>query len=566
MSIKNNSILLLMLPLLWLPLLPTAAQESRTPDSLLTERYIQRLQLTDPHRALQLIDEAERRQVPHFPRYRQLALRSTCYGTLGDAEQREAYARQALADDSVRLVPSRRLKVLLMVADALQMGDKYEACVQTCRQAVDLARETNSRLVEAHTLIQMGNVYQLLQRMDEAVESYRAAIAILEKSAKVNVMAQLSLAYGELSAAQMRMEQDADAVQTGMKRRALVERMSTMPGPPPGYIDQQRGYTEAKLALALHRCGETGKAAAARDAFMQTHFATQPEGAGEIVPYLLESGQYATALTQLRVAEPHRSGDTLQTAYSEHLRQLAAAYRGMKRYEEADALQQRYSVIQDSLSNRKIAGQAQKLATQFRLHEKEKQLREANILAERRVLLLTFSVVISLLLAILMLVVGLNLRKTKQRNRIIVKQIDELLAQREELRRSIAADDAPSDASPHSETTDEYAAFLRMERRVVEQKLFLQPDFGRDNLLAITSFSKNELGNILQKYTDAHNVSEYLGRLRVEYAVRLMKENPQFSIDGVLEVSGFNSRTTFYRAFYKVFGMTPAQYLKSLQG
>lgn len=553
---------LFLLALLWLRL-PASAQDSHIPDSLLNEQYIQKLQLTNPQRALQLIDEAERRHIPDFPRYRQLALRSTCYGTMGDAERREQYARQALSDDSVRLVPSRRLKVLLMVADALQMGDKYEECIRVCEEAIEVARENKSRLVEAHALIQMGNVCQLLQRMDDAAESYQASITLLEQSNKVNVMAQLSLAYGELAATQLQMGRYADAVQTGLKRRNLVYRMSGFAGPPPGYIDQQRGYTESKLALALHRNGQADEAVAARDAFMKTRFASQPVGASEIVPYLLEAGQYATALAQLRLAERHMDGDTIQSAYSEYLRQYACAYRGLKRYEEADAMQQRHCVIQDSLSRRKIAGQAQKLATQFKLSEKERQLSEAKLLAERRVMLLAFSLVISFLLILLMLVIALNLQRTKQRNRIIMRQIDELLSQREELRRS-TLEEVKSEPS-HPEMTEEYAAFLRMERAVVEQKLFLQPDFGRDDLLAHASFGKNELSGILQKYTDARNVSEYLGRLRVEYAVRVMKEHPDFSIDGVLEESGFNSRTTFYRTFYKVFGMTPAQYLKSLK-
>ena len=71
------------------------------------------------------------------------------------------------------------------------------------------------------------------------------------------------------------------------KRLNLIERMSGLAGPPPGYIDQQRGYTQAKLALALLRCGRANEAAIARDAFMKTHFAAKPEGADEIVPTFL---------------------------------------------------------------------------------------------------------------------------------------------------------------------------------------------------------------------------------------------------------------------------------------
>ena len=55
------------------------------------------------------------------------------------------------------------------------------------------------------------------------------------------------------------------------------------------------------------------------------------------------------------------------------------------------------------------------------------------------------------------------------------------------------------------------------------------------------------------------------GKLRVEYAVRSLKEHLDFSIDAVVEASGFKSRATFYRAFHKVFGMMPTQYLNSLE-
>ncbi|MGN0047449.1 MAG: helix-turn-helix domain-containing protein, partial [Bacteroides sp.] len=115
------------------------------------------------------------------------------------------------------------------------------------------------------------------------------------------------------------------------------------------------------------------------------------------------------------------------------------------------------------------------------------------------------------------------------RNRIAARQIDELLAQRE------------------------------------EQRLFLQPDFGRDELLRISRFTKNSLGDVLQRYAQAKNVAEYLNGLRVEYALKLMKEKGHLSMEAIAQEAGFNSRSTFYRAFDKATGMTPNQYLKQLK-
>ena len=109
----------------------------------------------------------------------------------------------------------------------------------------------------------------------------------------------------------------------------------------------------------------------------------------------------------------------------------------------------------------------------------------------------------------------------------------------------------------------EYAVFMRMERQLMTQRLFLQPGFGRDDLLRTGNINKNDLPRLLQKYAGANNVSDYLNRLRVEYAVKLMKEKAHLSLDAIAQEANFNSHVTFYRAFYKVFGMTPAQYMRA---
>lgn len=98
---------------------------------------------------------------------------------------------------------------------------------------------------------------------------------------------------------------------------------------------------------------------------------------------------------------------------------------------------------------------------------------------------------------------------------------------------------------------------------ITEQQLFLQPGFGRDELLHMTGINKNDLSSLLQDYAGASNLSNYLNRLRIEYSVKLMKENKKFSIEAIAQEAGFNSRATFYRAFYKQFGMTPTEYINS---
>ena len=51
-------------------------------------------------------------------------------------------------------------------------------------------------------------------------------------------------------------------------------------------------------------------------------------------------------------------------------------------------------------------------------------------------------------------------------------------------------------------------------------------------------------------------------RYRVQYAQKLLREHPDMILDEVAEESGFSSRTTFFRNFKALTGMTPQEWKK----
>lgn len=69
---------------------------------------------------------------------------------------------------------------------------------------------------------------------------------------------------------------------------------------------------------------------------------------------------------------------------------------------------------------------------------------------------------------------------------------------------------------------------------------------------------------ILSRYVkevEKDNFRGWINRLRIDYSIQLMKENPNFSIDAVAEQCGFSSRNYFHKVFHDIKGMTPMQYL-----
>ncbi len=56
----------------------------------------------------------------------------------------------------------------------------------------------------------------------------------------------------------------------------------------------------------------------------------------------------------------------------------------------------------------------------------------------------------------------------------------------------------------------------------------------------------------------------YRVELRIEYAKRLLQENPSISLNAISLKSGFNTKANFYTYFKKYVGMSPAEYLGNL--
>lgn len=549
------------------------------PDSVLSYWNIQNIYLRDPDYALQLLDSAEARNLPNLPLFKINRLRSMCYDMKGEYLLTEKYVRRQLEDDSIRSVPVRKLRTLTMLVNALSSQNKYEECIRYCKETVKLARELGRINSEGEVLFTMGNVYAGMNRLEESLDMYREGIDLLKNSDDVRDLAVLSTAYGELMTTLMWNKKVLEAIEIGKERERLVEHMSQMPGPPDGYIDQQYGYLYSKMAYALQLVERSEEAMHYYRQFQTTDFAHQSFTQGEIIPFLLQAGRYQEAL-KLNKADyeifcSEYEKDTVNYNYYVILDRFAQAYRGLKDYKRANAYLSRAFVLNDAIYTKEKESRAQEFATVFMLNEKDLQLAQMHLVAQRRNFQMIILCIVLVLACAFLGIVLYHLQIIRRRNLVAAKQIDELVLQRDDLRRaseramtfSSIGSSSSSNTNPKDSQKDsddpQMNSFLRMEYRVMEERLFLQPKFGRDDLLRLCNVSKNDLPRILRQYARVNNVSDYLNHLRVEYAVRLMHEKPNLSMDGIGKEAGFNSRSTFYRAFFKEFGMTPAQYLKA---
>ena len=103
----------------------------------------------------------------------------------------------------------------------------------------------------------------------------------------------------------------------------------------------------------------------------------------------------------------------------------------------------------------------------------------------------------------------------------------------------------------------------RLEEVMSNKALFKSPDIKLKDLAGELGISTHRLSQLLNDNL-GKSFTQYLNELRTEEAKKLIQINNQFTLEAIGQEAGFSSRSTFYAAFKKMTGKTPAQYKKSL--
>lgn len=539
-------------------------------DSVAIEKAVYEFYLTRPDSIIEVLDDAEKHN--RMAKTRIDFLRATVYENLNMIAMQENCLRRILSSTEIKSDSIMYVKTLSFLIESLEEQYKYEEALSFALQGLELVKKQGDKVNEYSLMCAMAMLSFNLDRDDDGYDLLNRVINSGKNADNARELSYVSYAYGMLINKLIDDECFDKAIEAGIQRSDLLERMKDMPGPPPGYIDQQKAYLYSKMANIYQSVGKFTQAEEAYSNFLQTEYAKNVESGYSLLPYLEKAGRNNDIINTVRKLQTLWIGvDTINAKYRALLEYQAKAEGELGNYKNMAKLNERALVLADSIYTRINNNRVHELATVFDVKDKEIRIKEEQAKAKLNFIMFSCVVVVLIVLAILMAVIYLNFLRLKRRNRIAARQVDELIGQREELRRRLVLPETNNNITSSTENIREmnvesiqsYDIFLRMERMIMEQHLFLQPDFGRDELLRITGINKNNLSGLLQKYSGAANLNNYLNRLRVEYSVKLIKENKNFSIEAIAQESGFNSRTTFYRAFYKQFGMTPTEYISS---
>ena len=105
-----------------------------------------------------------------------------------------------------------------------------------------------------------------------------------------------------------------------------------------------------------------------------------------------------------------------------------------------------------------------------------------------------------------------------------------------------------------------------IDKIILNQTFFLNPNLRIADLEDELGISSKQLSDEIF-FRSGKSTKEFINSLRIGFSISKIEEGylEDFTVDSLAELSGFNSRITFYRAFKKETTMTPSEYWEKLR-
>lgn len=220
----------------------------------------------------------------------------------------------------------------------------------------------------------------------------------------------------------------------------------------------------------------------------------------------------------------------------------------MGRYKEANELLKDYIKKADKLRSDESLQQQNELSALYELEKKEThaQLMQSWLIG---------AVACCLLLVLLASFVVYHNNRLRQKNHALYLQYQKQ-KQAEEIM------DKVMEQHPTHEIPDkEMQLFIKIRQLLKDKELLANEALDRNLLAEKLHTNYTYISKAVQTGADM-SVNRYINRARIDYACELLRQKGQYTITEVQEMCGFQSSTSFNRAFKEVTQMTPTNFQK----
>ncbi len=556
------------------------------PDSLITDKYVYEYTFSDFDKAMQIMKELRKRNT--YSQFRMDVTEGDLYFNTGKYLQALKYYKRVLASDSVRNNDKEYMEQvhrMISCYDCLHDEAKKASYV---RMLLQKAEQCGNMEMKSIALFNMGKMIYYQEDKLRGCEMIKEAISLMKQTDYKYKYDNLRYNYNSLLIIQQRDKRYEEALQTLEELEEVVTEATNEEPGIENLAEKEKKTMYAQRAVVLSRLGRIKEADEAYEAWKAIGEAYTKDDY-LIVPYLMDRKQYDKVIEMYtpREAFLYANKDTINYHMMAVKRSLAKAYEGKGDYKLASQYYEALAILTDSLKAREQKSSAIELATVYETHEREAELHEqTEQVRMRNVILLSFWGVFVILLVLFVrnmqyartvheknIGMSATIRELLVYRDTLYKTEEELAAQKAENARLLKAylvsvpvtddqDGIRGSCIIDKEAEENVALFRKLDRVVTTEKLFIHPDFSREGLMKCIGVGKNRMIRILKQNVDSDS-TEYINSKRLEYAVELLKEHPEYNIAIVAEQCGI-SVSTFNRVFKNKYKMTPNDYRRTL--
>lgn len=524
-------------------------------DSIYSWENIRQYCMQEPERCFAMVDSAQKAGYvdANYANWMRAQIYMTTPG--GDMEKARECCMAILentdpAPDSLQYVKTYHL----LVSIGMNMG-AYQEAIEYASKGAKIAHENGWNGEEAEFYFKAGDVMEHVQK-GSGTEYLDRSLNLFRGTSNPQALPLFASHLGSIARFAVNSGDYARALALTNERLEVTERIAReIPTAPAGYIDDQKAYIYSIMAYCQWQLGDKAAASRSAEAFEGTQASRTPEHMDDILAYYSISGNGERIRQIYDRLEPYyrQRGDTISITYAGLVQTYAYGLDKLGRGHEAFEQMDRYRVLSDSLVQRERQAETLKYAQQMKTQEKEMQLKDEEAKT-------TIYRIISVSAILIILLIVYLLWRSYKYNKVLADKNRRLLAEIEDRERHEQQAIEQLEAVPEAELTAQQQLYRRLCELMKDPNLFTDPDLDRSRLAQLLGTNEHYVSDAISACADGKSVSGFLNEYRVRHAAHLLATTTD-SVALIAELSGF-SRSSFFRIFGEIYGMSPSDYRK----
>jgi len=473
---------------------------------------------------------------------------------------------QMLDTEEAKTDNEKRLNVLNSLCMASELAGHKAEQTKWLQQQLDLARQTGNAYHQSTALLTMGKRLFYEGDQQQGIKYVNEAIEMAEKT-DLKTTDHLIHSHLIILAGLYDEMKDYDNALKTDERNLQLTKEGTRWGDDPNAQLIDRRMALAKMASVLTKKGDLQRADSVYNAWKAVQYEGNHARDYFIVDYLRRRGRYQETVPvyQTLIQQVREHGDTLGEMMNTAKWGLAWVYKKMGNYQQATELYSQVLDIQDTLKNRKARKNAQELAAVYKAQEQEKTILQQQAENTRQQAILIIELLALFAVIALAVIVIVKNRAIHRKNQLLAAQITEAVNYKqmywdEKRAQKQAQTPKPAAVSDDLKELSDEQLFLHINEVVMKERLFLDPNFGRQAIIDRFQLSKDRVGAVFSKGSEHVRLNKFILQLRLEYAAHLLINEPERTIVQIAADSGFGSSPYFSDRFRQHYGMTPSDF------